>query len=325
MSLLEVRDLEVHYHADGGTMNRAVAEASFSVEAGETLAIVGESGCGKSSMANAITRSLRPAGGQIVFEGRDVTHLRGKALLRARDGMQIVFQNPLDALDPRFTVATSIEEPLRLRGMAAPERRQRVAELIEGVELSSEHLERYPHQLSGGQQQRVVIARAFACHPRLVVLDEPTSSLDFMVRDSVVELLARIQQDTNCAYVFISHDIRTVTQIASRVAVMYLGRIVEIGPAERVLNAPRHPYTRALLDAVPVPDPALRRQRVALAPEALGVAVDEGACAFAPRCPLATGACSIRPPLASYSGRDVACHHADAVQDPAVESLGRAS
>jgi oligopeptide/dipeptide ABC transporter ATP-binding protein len=310
MSVLAVEDLHVRYPGDGRSGVHAVKGVSFAVAEGRTLAIVGESGCGKSSVANAVTRLIRPAGGRIAFLGRDLESLRGRALRDGRRGLQMVFQDPLDALDPRMTVRRSVEEPLRLPGIGRAERAARVREALAAVDLGEQFLERYPHQLSGGQQQRVVIARALAPRPKLIVLDEPTASLDFLVRERIVDLLAGIQERTGCAFVFISHDIGTVRKIADDVAVMYLGRIVEMGPAREILRAPVHPYTRALLDAVPVPDPSLRGRAAAHAADPGDLAEPGSGCAFAPRCPLADVLCERRPPLTFRDGRHVACHHA---------------
>ncbi|MCW3064403.1 MAG: peptide transporter ATP-binding protein [Solirubrobacterales bacterium] len=310
MSVLTVEDLHVRYPGDGTGDVHAVKGVSFAVAPGRTLAIVGESGCGKSSVANAVARLIRPASGRIEFLGRDLEPMRGRALRDGRRGIQMVFQDPLDALDPRMTVRSSVEEPLRLPGLVRAERAARVREALEAVDLGEQFLDRYPHQLSGGQQQRVVIARALAPRPKLIVLDEPTASLDFLVRERIVDLLAGIQEQTGCAFVFISHDIGTVRKIADDVAVMYLGRIVEMGPAREILRAPVHPYTTALLDAVPVPDPSLRGRRGDLAADPGDLSEPGSGCAFAPRCPLADEVCETRPPLTFRDGRDVACHHA---------------
>jgi oligopeptide/dipeptide ABC transporter ATP-binding protein len=323
MTLLTVEHLRVSYPGERGGRVLAVGGVSFELLDGETLGIVGESGCGKSSVANAITRLVTPSGGRIRFVGNDLTTVSGRALRLARRGIQAVFQDPLDALDPRMRVGASIEEPMKVQGVDSATCRRRVHELAAAVELESQLLTRFPHQLSGGQQQRAVIARALTMRPRLLVLDEPTSSLDFVVRDSIVDLLARIQLDTGCAYVFISHDLGTVRQLAHRVAVMYLGRFVEIGDATEIFSQPAHPYTRALLDAAPVPDPQLRHQRPMIL---AGDALDEptSGCAFRPRCPLAFEACGEAPALLQRGSRAVACHRvngdASASFAPAVEA-----
>jgi oligopeptide/dipeptide ABC transporter ATP-binding protein len=246
----------------------------------------------------------------ISFLGRNLEPLRGRALRDARRGIQMIFQDPLDALNPRMTVRRIVEEPLRGPGVGRPERAARVREVLEAVDLGEQFLDRYPHQLSGGQQQRVVIARALAPRPKLIVLDEPTASLDFLVRESVVDLLTDIQTQSGCVFVFISHDIGTVRKIADDIAVMYLGRIVEMGPAHEILRSPRHPYSVALLDAVPIPDPSLRWRSTDVAADPGDLAEPGSGCAFAPRCPLADRACEARPLLTFRHGREVACHHA---------------
>jgi oligopeptide/dipeptide ABC transporter ATP-binding protein len=308
VSVLTVEDLHVRYPGAGDGVH-AVKGVSFEVGEGRTLAIVGESGCGKSSVANAVTRLIRPAGGVILFLGRNLEASRGRALREARRGIQMVFQDPLDALNPRMTVGKIVEEPLRGSGVGRPERLARVREVLKAVDLGEQFFDRYPHELSGGQQQRVVIARAVAPRPKLIVLDEATSSLDFLVRESVVDLLTEIQKETGCVFVFISHDIGTVRKIADDIAVMYLGRIVEMGPAHEILRSPRHPYSAALLDAVPIPDPSLRRRSADVAADPGDLAEPGSGCAFAPRCPLADLACEDRPPLTFRHGREVACHH----------------
>jgi peptide/nickel transport system ATP-binding protein len=307
MTLLTVERLRVTYPGERGGSVPAVDDVSFELLDGETLGIVGESGCGKSSVANAITRLVAPSGGRILFVGTDLTAVSGRSLRLARRGIQAVFQDPLDALDPRMRIGASIEEPMKLQGVDSVTRRRRVDELVKAVALESKLLTRFPHQLSGGQQQRAVIARALTMRPRLLVLDEPTSSLDFVVRDSIVDLLARIQHDTGCAYIFISHDLGTVRQLAHRVAVMYLGRFVEIGDATEVFARPAHPYTRALLDAAPVPDPKLRHERPMIL---RGDVLDEETtgCAFRPRCPVAFEQCGEAPALLQRGARAVACH-----------------
>jgi oligopeptide/dipeptide ABC transporter ATP-binding protein len=311
MSVLEVTDLNVRYPVEGGEEVHAVKGVSFNVAEGRTLAIVGESGCGKSSLVNAVARLITPASGRIEFRGHDIAPLRGRTLRQARRGIQMVFQDPLDALDPRMTVGRSVEEPLSLQGASRAARTARAREMLAAVELGEQHFGRYPHELSGGQQQRVVIARAIASEPALIVLDEPTSSLDFLVRESILKLIVGIQAQTDCALVFISHDIGTVRQIAHDVGVMYLGRLVEVGAVGEVLRSPMHPYTQALLEAVPIPDPALRSRRSPIPPEDLDA--PGSGCAFRPRCALADSVCEAEPELVLRNRREVACHH---VADP---------
>lgn len=310
MTLLVVDELHVEYAAGRRDPVHAVRGVSLRLEEGRTLAVVGESGSGKSSAANAVARLVRPTRGRISFLGRDLTNVEGRALRIARRGLQMVFQDPLDALDPRMDVRTLVEEPLRLERMPSAARRARVKEVLRSVELDESFLGRHPHQLSGGQQQRVVLARALAVDPRLVILDEPTSSLDFLVRESIVDLLDVIQTSTGCSFIFISHDLGTVRRIADDVAIMYRGRVVESGPATEVLAAPEHPYSIALLAAVPVPDPVLRIRRPPVIPEAASEPPADG-CAFAPRCPLADLACETAPPTLRRGERSLDCHHPD--------------
>jgi oligopeptide/dipeptide ABC transporter ATP-binding protein len=308
MTLLDVEDLHVDYRVGRNDVVQAVRGVSLTLQEGRTLAIVGESGSGKSSIANAISRLIRPARGRISFLGRDLTQAEGRSLRAARRGLQMVFQDPLDSLDPRMDVRTIVEEPLRVERMESSARLARVKDVLRSVELDEQFLGRYPHQLSGGQQQRVGIARALALDPRLLILDEPTASLDFLVRESIIDLLDAIQRTTGCAFMFISHDLGTVRRIAHDVTVMYRGRIVEAGPAAAVLAGPQHPYSTALLAAVPVPDPSLRVRRPRLVPEAAGEPAP-GGCSFAPRCPLADGTCQTPPPTLHRGERSLECHH----------------
>ena len=314
MSVLEVQDLAVRYPGQGGEEVRAVNGVSFSVETGQTLAIVGESGCGKSSLVNAVAGLVATAGGTVVYGGQDLLSAKGSEARRRRRGIQMVFQDPLDALDPRMSVGKSVEEPLRLAGIGKAERGARGREMFDQVDLPAVLYGRYPHELSGGQQQRVVIARAMAPKPTLVVLDGPTASLDFLVREAIVELLGTIQRQTDCAFVFISHDIGTVRQIADQVGVMYLGRMVELGEAGTVLRSPKHPYTQALFDAAPIPDPALRDRRPYIAPDPGDLEGTLEGCPYRARCHFADAVCETRPALVHQDGRDVACHHVGASQ-----------
>jgi oligopeptide transport system ATP-binding protein len=262
MPLVDVRRLTKDFAA-----RRAVDDVSFTIERGETFGLVGESGSGKTTAARCILRLIEPTSGDVIFDGRDVLKLSTAELRRARADMQIVFQDPYSSLDPRMRAAAIVEEPLVIhkRGSKA-ERRKRVEELFTLVGLDPGHLQRYPHEFSGGQRQRIGLARALALHPSFIIADEPVSALDVSVQAQVIGLLLDLQQRLHLTYLFIAHDLRLVENICTRVAVMYFGRIVEMGDTAKLFAAPRHPYTRALLSAIPVPDPDARRERLILDP-----------------------------------------------------------
>ena len=318
MRLLEVQNLRVHFPVKQGVFARvrgyvrAVDDVSLTVAAGETVGLVGESGCGKTTLGRAILRLVEPTGGTIRFAGEDITRLRGAALRERRRQFQMIFQDPFSSLNPRLTVGESIGEALDLHRLTptreAP--RQRIGDLLAGVGLDAAHAERFPHEFSGGQRQRIGIARALAVEPRLIVCDEPVSALDVSVQAQVVNLLQDLQRDRGLAYLFISHDLAVVEHLSHRIVVMYLGRVVETGPAKDLCRTPRHPYTQALISAVPVVDPDAKRQRIVLAGDVPSPIHPPGGCPFHPRCPVAEARCRTEvPPLRESAGdRLVACH-----------------
>ncbi|MFI8521798.1 ABC transporter ATP-binding protein [Streptomyces sp. NPDC085481] len=314
--LLSVRDLTMTFpgRRSRAARIRAVDGVSFDIAAGETLGLVGESGCGKSTTGRLIVRLLEPTAGSVTYDGRDISRLPQRALKPLRRELQMVFQDPHSSLNPRQTVSRIISDPLLVQGSSAADARRRAAELMELVGLIPEHLDRYPHEFSGGQAQRIGIARALATGPRLVVADEPVSALDVSVQAQIVNLMERLQAELGLAYLFVAHDLSVVRRVCDRVAVMYLGRIVEIGSKDRVYGAPAHPYTRALLSAVPLPDPAAERtrERITLLGDPPSPAAPPPGCTFHPRCPKAREICRTEPPLlriaAAGEAREVACH-----------------
>ena len=309
--MLSVEGLEVRYNRRDGLL-RAVDGVDLTVARGETVALVGESGCGKSTLGKALLRLVEPAAGSIRFDGQEIAGLRGRALLGFRRRAQFVFQDPFGSLNPRQTIGEILSGPLRVHGVTdRAQRRQRVADILRRVGLPDAAADRLPHEFSGGQRQRVGIARALVLTPDLMVLDEPVSALDVSIQAQILNLLVDLKRDLGLSYLFISHDLSVVRYIADRVLVMYLGRIVESAGHGSLFSGPRHPYTRALIGAVPMPDPG--------APRAAAVAGDipsairpPSGCAFHPRCPLATPICATTaPPLRTdASNHSVACHHA---------------
>jgi oligopeptide/dipeptide ABC transporter ATP-binding protein len=309
-SLLQVRDLRKVFPVEGGRRLVAVDGVNLEIAAGETLALVGESGSGKSTVARCIVRLIEPSGGDVVIGGDSILGLQPSRLAGVYRSIQMVFQDPNASLNPRMSVRQVLDEPLMLHlYLLRSERVARVKELVEMVGLTEAHLDRYPHELSGGQRQRVGIARAIAVSPSIVILDEPTSSLDVSVRGQILDLLLDLQERLNLAYLFISHDLQVVQHVSDRVAVMYLGGIVETGPTRRLFADPRHPYTRALLSAAPVARWGVTRTRTRLSGEISSAIDPPDACRLVGRCPLARPVCSTaKPPLIDIGdGRAVAC------------------
>ena len=324
MTVLKVENLVKHFPAGGAWLGRgagkvhAVDGVSFALAEGETLALVGESGCGKSTTGRLVLRLLEATSGRVFFQGRELGLLGDAELRGARSAMQIVFQDPYGSLNPRKTVGQMLEEPLMLHGLAAGGRRERVTEILGLVGLAPRHAQRYPHEFSGGQRQRLGIARAIAVEPRLIVCDEPVSALDVSIQAQVVNLLQDLQRRMGLAYLFIAHDLAVVKHIANRVAVMYLGRIVEIADKRELFARPRHPYTQALLSAIPVPVPGSRRQRIVLEGDVPSSIDPQPGCRFRSRCPHARERCAAEePPLATADGHGVACHFWKEIDAPA--------
>jgi oligopeptide transport system ATP-binding protein len=308
-----VKTFPLHHGLFGG--GRAVVHAlsgvSFAVQAGETLGVVGESGCGKTTLGKTLMRLHPVDGGRILLHGQDITRTEGSALRRLRRNIQMVFQDPFSSFNPRMTCGRIVAEPLEIHGIATGDARQeRVAALFAQVGLRAEQMRRYPHQLSGGQRQRLGIARALAVQPEIIVADEPVSALDVSVQAQVLNLMADLQRGSDLAFVFISHDLAVVEHIAHRVAVMYLGRIVEIGAKRAVFATPQHPYTEALLEAVPAPRPGAKRERIILRGDVPSPVDPPPGCAFHTRCPIAQPVCRERTPVLAAVGADhaVACH-----------------
>ncbi|MBO8192136.1 dipeptide ABC transporter ATP-binding protein [Streptomyces oryzae] len=326
--LLKVSGLKKHFPVTKGLFKRqvgavlAVDGLDFEVRAGETLGVVGESGCGKSTMGRLITRLLEPTGGSIEFEGTDITHLGVRGMRPMRRDVQMIFQDPYSSLNPRHTVGAIVSAPFKLQGVQ-PEGgvKKEVQRLLEVVGLSPEHYNRYPHEFSGGQRQRIGIARALALSPKLVVADEPVSALDVSIQAQVVNLLDDLQEELGLTYVIIAHDLSVIRHVSDRIAVMYLGKIVELTDRQSLYDTPMHPYTRALLSAVPVPDPRRKaadgRERILLQGDVPSPMNPPSGCRFHTRCWKATEVCRTKePPLVPLAaGHNVACHHPENAPD----------
>ena len=318
MDLLDVQDLRVHFPVRQGLFARttghvkAVDGVSFTVAAGEAVGLVGESGCGKTTLGRAVLRLIEPTGGRVLFEGEDLAGLSAGQLRARRRRFQMIFQDPFGSLNPRMTVGEILGEALDIHRLASTpaDRARRIGELLGSVGLEPGHARRYPHEFSGGQRQRIGIARALAVEPRLIVCDEPVSALDVSVQAQVINLLQDLQQERTLAYLFISHDLAVVEHLCRRLLVMYLGRVVEAGDAREVCRAPRHPYTQALISAVPVVDPDSKRPRIVLAGDVPSPIQPPSGCPFHTRCPVAEARCRMEVPAIreAFPGRWTACH-----------------
>ena len=318
MNLLEVRNLKVHFPVKHGVFSRvnawvkAVDDVSLTVAPGETVGLVGESGCGKTTLGRAIIRLLEPTAGSVTFEGEDITTLEGASLRERRRRFQMIFQDPVGSLNPRMTVGQIIGEALDIHHLVADEqaREARIGQLLKDVGLNPQHAQRYPHEFSGGQRQRIGIARALAVEPKLIVCDEPVSALDVSVQAQIINLLQDLQREHGLAYLFIAHDLAVVEHISHRVVVMYLGKVVEAAASKAVVTQPKHPYTQALLSAVPVVDPDSKRQRIVLPGDVPSPINPPSGCPFHPRCPVAEARCKTEVPALREitPGHFAACH-----------------
>jgi len=317
--IVEVRSLKKYFPIRKGLLQReagrvhAVDDVTFDVSEGETLGLVGESGCGKSTLGRTIVRLLEPTEGEVIFQGRNISSIGTRSLRPLRREMQMIFQDPYASLNPRKRVGSIIGTPLKIHGVDKSERRKRVQELLEKVGLSPEHYNRFPHEFSGGQRQRIGVARALALNPKLIVADEPVSALDVSIQSQMLNLLDDLQKELSLTYIFIAHDLGVVRHVSNRIAVMYLGKLVELSPADDLYERPIMPYTEALLSAVPIPDPDLAhaRERIVLEGDVPSPINPPTGCRFHPRCRYMTDICrEVEPPLVDYgNGHLAACHH----------------
>ena len=315
--ILEVKDLKMHFPVKEGILlrtskfNKAVDGVSLQIKPGETLGLVGESGCGKSTLGRCISRLYNPTSGSVFYEGNDLTHLKGRALLPFRQNIQMIFQDPMESLNARHTVGDILEEPFIIHKIGDKEsRRKRVAELLEIVGLPSRSVTRYPFEFSGGQRQRIGIARSIALNPKLIICDEPVSALDVSIQSQILNLLIELQKEFNLSYLFIAHDLAVVKHISDRIAIMYLGKIVESTDSETVYRQPQHPYTKSLISAIPVPDPHHHAKRQVLTGDVPSPIDPPSGCPFHPRCPVVMDRCKHEAPeLRSHTNNQrVACH-----------------
>ncbi|MDW0110738.1 ABC transporter ATP-binding protein [Sporosarcina aquimarina] len=321
-TLLEVQNVKKHFPIPSKLFSRkkevvkAVDGVSFTVNKGETLSIVGESGCGKSTTGRMIMKLLDITEGKVIFEGKDITNMTDDQIRPLRKEFQMVFQDPYASLNPRLTIKEILEEPLIVHDFNKGNRNQRVTELLEVVGLNKYHADRYPHEFSGGQRQRIGIARALAVNPKLIIADEPVSALDVSIQSQVLNLMKDLQEEFGLTYVFIAHDLSVVEHISDRVGVMYLGRLVELATRDELFGKPLHPYTKALLSAVPIPDPTVKRERIILKGDIPSPANPPSGCTFHTRCPFAQETCKIQVPefRELEPGHYVACHYAEELE-----------